>query len=375
MNGEEAALGLSWVTAAVARPALRLLEEYGVEAVWRATPAALRRMHPSPDWVESFVARRSLFVPDQMRAALRAGGLRFIPYGHADYPAGFRHLPTPPAGVYLRGEPEVYRAFLGMPRITVVGTRAPTPYGLAACAVFTREFATAGVAVVSGLALGIDAQAHRAALEVGAVTAAVLGCGVDVPYPRRHRGLYGRIRREGVLLSELPPGWPPAPWTFPERNRLLAALGDAVLVVEAGARSGALGTAGWAADLGRHVQAIPGPVFGQTFIGSHRLIAEGAACCFDPGRAVEEFFRETRTERGERGEGPPHREPQAGPELGSATRLVVLALAGGARTVDEVAAAAGLSAAEAAAALALLELQGAAARAGPGRYMLVSLQL
>ncbi|GAB4264465.1 MAG: hypothetical protein Kow00122_20000 [Thermoleophilia bacterium] len=90
------------------------------------------------------------------------------------------------------------------------------------------------------------------------------------------------------------------------------------------------------------------------------------------GRAVEEFFRETRTERGERGEGSPHREPQAGPELGSATRLVVLALAGGARTVDEVAAAAGLSAAEAAAALALLELQGAAARAGPGRYMLVS---
>ncbi len=185
-----------------------------------------------------------------------------------------------------------------------------------------------------------------------------------------------------MLISELPPGWPPAPWTFPLRNRLLAALGDGV-VVEAGARSGALSTADWALELGKQVFVVPGPLNGPTFLGSTKLLHQGAACCLGAVETVEDFFVMTRTERYGRGgdgrvESVTARPRKPGPaggrpgDLGPAARLSVLALGRGAQTVDEVAAATGLAVGDAAAALALLELRGVAARAGPGRYVLVS---
>ncbi|MCZ7661883.1 MAG: DNA-processing protein DprA [Thermoleophilia bacterium] len=382
MSLTEAALGLSWVTAAAGRPALGLLERWGVQAVWRAGASELRRWSDSGSWVLAFLERRSQFVPAEARAALRASGLRFVPYGDGGYPAVLRHLPWPPAGLYVRAEPEAYETFLHAPRVTIVGTRAPTAYGRALALSFGEAFAQAGVVVVSGMALGIDSEAHRGCLSQGGLTVAVLGCGADRPYPRRHRDLHRRIAGNGALISELPPGWPPAPWTFPLRNRLLAALGDGVVVVEAGARSGALSTADWALDLGKQVFVVPGPINGPTFLGSTKLLHQGAACCLGPAETVEDFFAMTRTERYGRGgdgplEGVTGRPRKDGParsagDLGPAARLSLLALARGAQTVDEVAAATGLAVGDTAAALALLELQGLAVRAGPGRYGLVS---
>lgn len=382
MSLTEAALGLSWVTASAGRPALGLLEERGVQALWRAGASELRRWSDSGSWVSAFLERRSQFVLAEARGALRSSGLRFVPYGDDRYPAALQHLPWPPAGLYVRAEAEAYETFLQAPRVTIVGTRAPTAYGRALALSFAEAFAQAGVVVVSGMALGIDSEAHRGSLSQGGLTVAVLGCGADRPYPRRHRDLYRRIARTGAVVSELPPGWPPAPWTFPLRNRLLAALGDGVVVVEAGARSGALSTADWTLDLGKLVFVVPGPINGPTFMGSTKLLHQGAACCLGPAETVEDFFAMTRTERyGRAGDrtpesttGTPGKGRPAGfpGDLGPAARLSLLALARGAQTVDEVAAAAGLVVGDAAAALALLELQGAAARAGPGRYMLVS---
>ncbi len=166
--------------------------------------------------------------------------------------------------------------------MTIVGTRRATPYGLRATEAFASAFAAAGVAVVSGMALGIDGRAHQAALDAGGLTVAVLGCGADVVYPQRHRGLYESISEDGVVLSELPPGTPPARWTFPHRNRLLAALGDAVLVTEGSRTSGALQTAGWALELGRPVFAVPGPIAMDCHEGCNRLLYDGAGPALDP---------------------------------------------------------------------------------------------
>ncbi|MCZ7661857.1 MAG: DNA-processing protein DprA [Thermoleophilia bacterium] len=382
MSLTEAALGLSWVTASAGRPVLGLLEEHGVQAVWRASASELRRWSDSGSWIPAFLERRSQFMLGEAQGALRASGLRFMPYGEGEYPTALKQLPWPPAGLYVRAETAAYEAFLHAPRVTIVGTRVPTAYGRALALSFGEAFAQAGVVVVSGMALGIDSEAHRGSLSQGGLTVAVLGCGADRPYPRRHRDLYQRIAGNGALISELPPGWPPAPWTFPLRNRLLAALGDAVVVVEAGARSGALSTADWALELGKQVFVVPGPINSPTFMGSTKLLHQGAACCLGPAETVEDFFAMTRTERyGRGGDRPPEcvagKSRKSGParsagDLGPAARLSLLALARGAQTVDEVAAATGLAVGDAAAALALLELRGVAARAGLGRYMLVS---
>jgi DNA processing protein len=190
----------------------------------------------------------------------------------AEYPACLRDSPHPPKVVRGFGDPALLAPGLG-----VVGSRRATPYGLRCASDFAGRAGELGVTVMSGAAIGCDSAAHIAALDRGGATVAVLGCGADVDYPRSGSKLLARIRAEGAVMSEVPWGVEPQPFMFPARNRIIAALSAALLVVEAGLPSGTFSTADHAADAGRQVLAVPGSVFSPTSAGCNRLIRQGAA--------------------------------------------------------------------------------------------------
>jgi DNA processing protein len=230
--------------------------------------------------------------------------------------------------------------------VTVVGARRASSYGREVARELARELAAAGLTVVSGLAFGIDACAHRGALEAG-LTVAVLGCGADVAYPAAHRSLWRQIGERGLILSELPPRTGPWRWTFPARNRTMAALGGMTVVVEAAERSGSLITADLAADLGRDLGAVPGPVGSRLSAGPHNLLAGGACLVRDAQDVLDAML------------GPGARRlERTGPPLEPRLHAVLEALELGAETSDAIAAGLGLSGAETAAALADLEAAG-----------------
>jgi DNA processing protein len=199
------------------------------------------------------------------------GPIRHLTRGQRGWPPELEHLELTPPELWLLGK----RLPPG-PRVAVVGSRVATHAGLEVARRLGADLAAAGIPVVSGMALGIDGAAHTGALEAGGPTVAVLGCGIDLCYPATHRALRDRIAAAGAVLTEYPPGTAPAPWRFPRRNRIIAALGIAVVVVEASDRSGALSTARHAADLGRDVLAVPGSVLSDRSAGTNRLIRDGA---------------------------------------------------------------------------------------------------
>lgn len=197
--------------------------------------------------------------------------------GDAGYPSRLLDLRDPPRSLHLLGAWP-----LDAPAVAVVGTRDATAYGERVTRELVHALARAGVVVVSGMARGIDAAAHRAALDRGGPTLAVLGTGVDVPYPAAHRALHRELAEQGGVLSEQPPGRTAFPGCFPRRNRLIAALADVTLVVEAGPKSGALITAGHALELGRTVAAVPGPVDVPQHRGANELLRDGAQVIASP---------------------------------------------------------------------------------------------
>ncbi|GAB2920451.1 DNA-processing protein DprA [Rhodococcus aerolatus] len=191
-----------------------------------------------------------------------------------------------PLALWVRGEQRLDA--VSARAVSIVGTRATSGYGEHVTGELAHDLARDGWTVVSGAAYGIDGHAHRAALLAEGTTVAVLGCGIDVPYPRGHARLLERVAGSGLVVSEYAPGTPPARHRFLARNRLVAALGAGVVVVEAALRSGATSTARWAADLGRPVMAVPGPVTALTSTGCHRLIREGAAVLVTSASEVAE---------------------------------------------------------------------------------------
>ena len=193
--------------------------------------------------------------------------------GDADYPADLLQMPDPPLLLFVCGQ---LSALSHLPRVAVVGSRNPTPQGQLNARQFARSLGEAGVCVVSGLALGVDAAAHEGALDAGAPTLAVVGTGLDRVYPVRHKPLAQRIAAGGAVISEYLLGTPPLAPNFPKRNRLIAALGQGTLVVEAALQSGSLITARLAADMGRDVFAIPGSIHSPLSRGCHLLIRQGA---------------------------------------------------------------------------------------------------
>jgi DNA processing protein len=271
--------------------------------------------------------------------------------GRPGYPPLLAELYDPPARLYLRGgAPEI----LARTSVAVVGARSCSPYGAQVARELSRDLAALGVVVVSGLARGIDGEAHRGALAAGGLTVAVLGCGIDRDYPRAHAQLAGRIAESGLIVSEYPPGVEPAPWRFPARNRIVAGLAQATVVVEARERSGALITADFALELGRDVFAVPGEITSGLSRGTNDLIRQGAT----PLLAVDDVLEALGLER------PPARVATATSPEG---RAVLDFLAAGAASLDEVSRATGVGSAEVAVALTELELAGLVSQ-GDGRY-------
>src|SRR5512140_2875059 len=219
----------------------------------------------------AFKAAKEAAIP-RLAAAARIGA-RCIIDGEDDYPDSLHSLEQPPGVLWAMDDIETVRR----PNpVSMVGTRDCTAYGERVTREIAGAFARAGATVISGMARGIDAMAHRAALDAGGYTAAVLGTGVDVPYPAAHRSLHRRIRDRGVVVSESPPGRPASPGCFPRRNRIIAALGAATIVVEAGIRSGALITSECALAIDRKVGVVPGPIDSPQSLGSNALMRDGA---------------------------------------------------------------------------------------------------
>lgn len=272
------------------------------------------------------------------------------------YPAGLRDAADAPWALIGRGDPGLLDGLEPFGAVTVVGSRRATSYGREVARELGRDLARAGIVVVSGLAFGIDGCAHRGAVDAGR-TIAVLGCGPDIPYPAAHRALWRRIGEEGLVLSELPPGAAPWRWTFPARNRIMAALAGMTVVVEAAARSGSLITADLAADLGRDLGAVPGPVTSRASAGPNNLLA-GGACVVREAQDVLDAMLGAGAKQLDRG----------GPELDEGLALVLAAVEAGASGCDAVAVTLGLPGPEAAVALSRLELLGYVVCSTTGTY-------
>ncbi len=234
-----------------------------------------------------FARFRETFDEPAERERLRAAGLRFVGRSEAGFPPLLDAIHDPPPGLFLRGaaDPEL----LTRPAMAVVGARACSAYGRQVARRLGRELAAAGLVVVSGMARGVDAEAHRGALEAGGVTVAVLGCGVDRDYPAAHATLAREIVERGLVVAEYAPGVEPAPWRFPARNRIIAGLCAATTVVEARERSGALITADFALEEGREVLAVPGEITAALSAGSNALLRLGATPLTRYEDALETF--------------------------------------------------------------------------------------
>ncbi|MEW6445085.1 MAG: DNA-processing protein DprA [Pseudomonadota bacterium] len=234
---------------------------------------------------------QALTQPDEARLEaslgwLDAPGRHFIPFDDPRYPPALHDLPDPPLALFALGDPDL----LHIPGIAIVGARHPTPGGEQNARAFARDLATRGLAVISGLARGIDAEGHRGALDAQGLTIAVVGTGVDRVYPAEHRELaHAIVGNGGLIVSEFPLSTPPRPGNFPRRNRLIAALGLGVLVVEAAPKSGSLITARLAGDLGREIFAIPGSIHNPMARGCHGLIRSGAKLVESSADILEEL--------------------------------------------------------------------------------------
>ena len=287
------------------------------------------------------VARHAaLRAADEVLLAAERAGARVLTVGDDDFPSRLDELRDPPAVLYARG----VLAAAAAPAVAIVGTRTATNYGLRVTRSIATACARAGATVISGLARGIDGTAHEATLAAGGRTVAVLGTGVDVHFPRPHRALQEQIAREGLLLSELPPGSTGHSGTFPRRNRIIAALADVTVVVEAGLRSGALITANHALDLGRMVACVPNAIDLPNSAGSNALLKRSAEPILSPDDVLALLNLRA--------------SPVAPPALDADAASCWDALCSGASDVTAVARRSGLSVRATSAAVAALEVEG-----------------
>ena len=289
-----------------------------------------------------FAAFCRSFDRDAYLRQLAAHGIRWLARSESAFPTRLRSIHDPPPGLFLRGAGDV--ELLDRLAVAIVGARSCSDYGAHVARSFADALGRAGVVVVSGLARGVDGWAHRGALDGGGKTIAVLGCGIDRDYPRAHSALASRIVETGLIVSEYPPGVEPAPWRFPARNRIVAGLAAATVVVEARERSGALITADLALEEGREVLAVPGEITAALSHGSNALLRSGAT----PATSVADVLAAV-------GVQPPESTP---PSLTPAAQAAFGALGAGAATADEVVRLTSLEPPAVAAALMELELAG-----------------
>lgn len=336
----------------------RLIARCGsAEAAWHADAFDLAGASIEARVAEALVAARARLDLDAELARAAAAGVTLLSLEDPGYPPLLREIPGAPPLLYVRGSLIPGDDWA----VAVVGTRTPTAYGREAAHRLAGDLARAGAVVVSGLALGVDTIAHEAALEAGGRTVAVLGSGVDQPYPERNRGLAERIIAQGALISDYPLGTAPTPGNFPPRNRIISGLSRGTLVVEAGERSGALITVEFALEQGRDVFAVPGTIFSRQSVGTNRLLRAGAAAATSAADILADLeMTAVEVQRSARAEIP------ADPV--EAALLAVLSAEP--QHIDEVGRAADLPAPAVAAALALLELKGLARQPAPLHYVL-----
>jgi DNA processing protein len=326
---------------------------------WLSPPARLRI---EPKEIAKWYAQVRSLDPAAIWRTCTDGDIGVVSFGAPGYPAALAEDHAAPVVLFHRGDPDVLLA----PRVAVIGTRRATGYGLRMAERLGRELAEAGVVVVSGLALGIDAAAHRGALSVqGAAPVAVVGAGLDDPCPSRNRALAEQIAVRGALLSEVPPKVGAAPWRFPVRNRILAALGQVVVVVESAAAGGSMHTVREALSRDRPVLAVPGPVDARTSQGCNLLLSEGAHPCLSTDDVLVALELPTRpvATGAEAGEGlapTPDPRPSPGPD-GAA---VLAQLGWRPSTLEQLAAGTGFDFRQLSVALGELESTGWISRSG-----------
>lgn len=376
-----------------ARTCAALLDHFGsVEAIYAADRRALAEA-PGVTFAQvNTLCDKSTNEAARIVQDCEAHGIAVLTIADAGYPDRLRQIADPPVVLYVRGTlPDLD----SIPGIAVVGTRKPSPYGLATAQSMAQSLTEAGFVIVSGMALGVDGAAGRGALRAGGKTVAVLGCGLDRCYPIEHQQLMGDILLSGAVISEYPPGTEPLPQHFPARNRIISGLCVGTLVVEAGKRSGALITARDALDQGRDVFAVPGNVDMESFAGANDMISRGEAMLVssplpmireyaallpstpDEARCAAAFARQVGTKSA-----PPHPEPQpqAVParetrgepmplHLSEEEQRIVHAVREGAGTADEIIARTELPAPLVASSVIMLELDGVLVRKG-GRLVI-----
>jgi DNA processing protein len=295
------------------------------------------------------------FDPEAVYGSLSKAGIMVLSLADTGYPERLREIPAPPPALFAVGQ------IPGAAAVAIVGSRKASATGIETARSLGRALGGRGVCVVSGLALGVDAAAHEGALEGGGPTVGVLGCGVDVVYPRSNARLFDRVRKNGAIVSEYYLGEAPLAWRFPARNRIIAGLCEAVVVVEAPQKSGALITAHHGLECGRDVWAVPGPLTAPECRGSNKLLADGAAVLWD----IEEFVDAHASGLLEPAVGAPP-SPAGLPE----TEATVLSGVGFEPTeVDAVAGRSGVEMRELLPALALLELKGYVTRNPGGAFV------
>lgn len=250
-----------------------LIHHFGdLEFAWRAAPAELAEAGLGRKVIERFIEARQKVDLEKLWQKIESQGIHILTWEDETYPARLKEIDQPPPVLYVRGEYLPDDLFA----VAIVGTRRITPYGRQITEELASFLAANGITVISGLARGVDAVAHTAALKAGGRTLAVLGSGVDKIYPPEHRGLAQQIMGRGAMVSDYALGTPPEASNFPPRNRIISGLSLAVVVVEAGETSGALITAGFAAEQGREVFAVPGSILAPQSKGTNKLIQSGA---------------------------------------------------------------------------------------------------
>lgn len=331
---------------------------------WRQIAERLRAGSPAGHLLDELIAERS-HEPDATPSGLRAraahaiaaaeqAGITVLAWSDPAYPPMLAAIADPPAVLWVWGRREA----LEPAAVAIVGSRAGSSYALAVAEHLAADLASHGIVVVSGLARGVDSAAHRGALSASGPTVGVLGCGIDIMYPSEHRGLARDMRANGALVSELAPGTPPLPHFFPLRNRIISGLARAVVVIEAGEKSGSLITARLALEQGRDVLAVPGNVLNGRNRGGHALLRDGAKVVETADDILEELhLASTARTRG------------AGEPAKAADPILECLPPGESCDLDAIADRSGVAITRLLPRLLELELQGLVKRAGGGRFV------
>jgi DNA processing protein len=349
-----------------------LARHVGIAATALGEPLALVRARPRelaplglPDAAAAWLAAPDLARIAADRRWLERSGSRLIGCTEAAYPPLLGAIEDAPACLFVRGDAEALLAA----QLAMVGTRDPTASGRRDAHDFARHFARGGLVITSGLALGVDAASHEGALAGGGRSIAVLGCGLDVPYPPENAALAERIAHQGALLSEFPPGTPPLKEHFPRRNRLISGLALGVLVVEAARRSGSLITARLAATQGREVFALPGSIHNPMTRGCHALIRQGAKLVETAADVLEELKIPFSKQDLEEGPEAPSKAVAEGRPLDKDYEILLDALGFEPAGIDDLVDRTGLPSQSVASMLLILELEGRVGLHPGGRYV------